>query len=215
MKRTLGAVAAFGVAFGFVEAVVVVYLRLQYYPRGFAFPLAAMPDSLVFTEVAREAATIVMLAATGWLAGQRFLTRFAYFAFAFGVWDIFYYVFLKVILDWPASVLTWDVLFLIPLPWLAPVLAPVIVSACLIGASVVVLFREQAGTPVAFTALQWLFMTLGGILVIVSFLMDQEAMLRQQLPQPFVWPLFGAGMLIGIGAFLWGIGRGSKTITGA
>jgi len=116
MKKRLAAVTTFGIAFGFIEAAVVVYLRLHFYPEGFTFPLAEMPGPVILTEVAREAATIIMLACIGWIAGRRFLDRFAYFAFAFGVWDIFYYVFLKVILGWPESLLTWDVLFLIPSP---------------------------------------------------------------------------------------------------
>jgi hypothetical protein len=205
MKKTLAAVAAFGIAFGYVEAAVVVYLRLHYYPEGFTFPLAEMPWHVALVEVAREAATIIMLAAISWLAGRRFLVRFANFAFAFAVWDIFYYVFLKIILDWPASLLTWDVLFLIPLPWLGPVLAPVLVSLCLIGASVIILRREETGRPVTIGPLQWVVSGIGGALIVVSFLTDTGAALQHQMPEAFNWLLFAAGLIVGIAGFVWAL----------
>ena len=207
MKKRLAAVTTFGIAFGFIEAAVVVYLRLHFYPEGFTFPLAEMPGPVILTEVAREAATIIMLASVGWIAGQRFLDRFAYFAFAFGVWDIFYYVFLKVILGWPESLLTWDVLFLIPLPWLGPVLAPVIVSVCLIGASLVILQREEAGRPVVIGPLQWIVAAVGGILILVSFLADPGAVFQQQIPGPYNWLLFTLGVCAGIAGFAWALRR--------
>ena len=210
MKRTLAAVAAFGIAFGFVEAAVVVYLRLNFYPDGFSFPLAEIPYHIGFTEIAREIATIIMLVSVGWLAGHRFLERFAYFAFAFAVWDIFYYVFLKVVLDWPASIFTNDVLFLIPLPWVGPVLAPVIVSVCLICASVIVLRREQTDRPVNLHAMQWITVVIGGILVIASFLMDTGAALQQQMPGNFNWLFFAAGMCVGIAGFAWALHESGK-----
>jgi len=210
MKRTLAAVAAFGIAFGFIEAAVVVYLRLNFYPDGFSFPLAEIPYHIGFTEIAREIATIIMLVSVGWLAGHRFLERFAYFAFAFAVWDIFYYVFLKVVLDWPASIFTNDVLFLIPLPWVAPVLAPVIVSVCLICASVIVLRREQTDRRVNFHAKQWITVVIGGILVIASFLMDTGAALQQQMPGTFNWLFFAAGLCVGTAGFAWALHESNK-----
>ena len=121
VKKTLCVVTVFAVAMGFLEAAVVVYLRLHFYPNGFSFPLAVIPDNILLVEVVRELATIVMLAAIGWLAGQGFLLRFSFFSLAFGIWDISYYIFLKITLDWPASLLTDDILFLIPLPWVGPV----------------------------------------------------------------------------------------------
>ena len=60
-----------------------------------------------------------MLATVGSAAGRTAVGKFAFFLFLFGVWDIFYYIWLKVFLHWPASLLTWDVLFLIPVPWVA------------------------------------------------------------------------------------------------
>jgi hypothetical protein len=201
-KHTLGAVGVFAMAMGFLEAAVVVYLRREFYPQGFAFPLSAMPQDVVHTEIAREAATIVMLGAVGWIAGRSTLGRLAFFAFAFAVWDLFYYIFLKIAVDWPASLLTDDILFLIPVPWIGPVLAPVIVSIVLIGGSILVLRREAHGRPVIIRPLRWLFICLGGLLIVASFLLDTGAALHQQLPGPFHWPIFSAGILVGMSSFV-------------
>ena len=106
--------AVFAVAMGFLEGIVVIYLRELYYPQGFDFPLKLMSPELVRIEWIREISTLIMLAAVGIIAGRNNLQRLMYFLFAFGVWDIFYYVALKLLIGWPASLLTWDLLFLIP-----------------------------------------------------------------------------------------------------
>lgn len=142
MRRRIPALLAYAVAMAFVEAAVVVYLRLLY-P---AADLTAVPFSpLVYrTEVMREAATIVMLLAVGWLAGRRLATRALAFVWAFAVWDLFYYVFLKLLIGWPPSLGTADVLFLIPVPWVAPVWLPVGLSSAAVLAGGWLLFRSPA-----------------------------------------------------------------------
>ena len=205
--RMLWLVGLFSVAMGFLEAAVVVYLRLHFHPAGFGFPLAPMPGWVVGVEVAREAATIVMLVCVGWISGRSFLGRFAYFAYAFAVWDIFYYVFLKLVLDWPESLLTTDVLFLIPFPWIAPVLAPVVCSIALIVASIIVVRRESQGSPVTMRPLHWAGIVTGGVVMLISFLLDTGAALRQEMPAPFPWLLFGAGFLVAVIAFFSGLSR--------
>ena len=133
----------FAVAMAFVEAAVVVYLRGLFYPEGFYATLAAFPVLYYGTEVFREAATIIMLATVAILAARRgWWERGAYFLLCFGVWDIFYYVWLYVLLEWPPSLLTSDVLFLIPVPWVAPVIAPVIASVVMIVVSFWILARK-------------------------------------------------------------------------
>jgi hypothetical protein len=133
----------YALAMAYLEAAVVVYLRQAYYPQGFNVPvqlgfpyllfrsdlhLPPFPSWVYVTELGREAATIVMLGAVGFLAGKSLSSRFGAFIFMFGVWDIFYYVFLKAIVNWPPSLLTLDVLFLIPVPWIAPVIIPILIS---------------------------------------------------------------------------------------
>ena len=105
----------FGIAMGFFEAAVVVYLRQLYYPGGFSFPLKIMALGELSIEYLREFSTLIMLFSLAIVAGRNFYERFSYFLLCFGIWDIFYYVWLKVLLDWPQSLLTWDILFLIPI----------------------------------------------------------------------------------------------------
>ena len=131
--KTITAVTLYAIAMGYIEAAVVVYLRDLYYPGGFRFPLASFPEAMAPVEIARETATLVMLGAVGTLAGKRFWERFGWFIIAFGVWDIAYYGWLKVLLDWPASLFEPDILFLIPSSWVGPVIAPVLVSVLMIG----------------------------------------------------------------------------------
>jgi hypothetical protein len=144
----------FAIAMGYLEAAVVVYLRELYYPEGFyikekvKFPfikfgvvaeLKPFPKKIIFTEIGRESATIIMLAGFAFVAGNSFATSAAYFLILFGVWDIFYYVFLKIILNWPESFSTTDVFFLIPVPWIGPVWLPIFLSGILIAIGLIVL----------------------------------------------------------------------------
>ena len=117
-KRKLVWIGVFAIAMAFVETMIVFYLRKLYYPDNNLFPLnISMPTEILIFEWIREAATIVMLLAIAVLAGRNAKEKFAYFIYTFAIWDIFYYVWLKVTLDWPASLMTWDVLFLIPITW--------------------------------------------------------------------------------------------------
>ena len=123
-------VAVFAAAMAWVESAVVFYLRTMinriepYQPH----PLPLI-GGLGPAELVREAATLIMLLMVGILAGRTWRSRLGYLAIAFGVWDIFYYIFLKLLCGWPHSVLDWDILFLLPLPWWGPVLAPVSLSS--------------------------------------------------------------------------------------
>jgi hypothetical protein len=194
--RLLVWVALFGVAFAFVESSVVVYLRAIYYPEGFAMPLKPFGGPHLGVELAREAATIVMLAAVGALAGRSRWGRFAYFMIAFGFWDIFYYVWLKVTLDWPASVLDWDILFLLPVPWLGPVLAPVVISLMMIASAIMILRREEEGSPFAPTRLSRIAAIAGSCVLLYSFMLDLNATTRMQPPMPYRYDLFGVGIAL-------------------
>ena len=139
-KNSLGrfiALVFFGIAFAYIESAVVVYLRAIFYPDGFTFPIADFDDITGFgpyllAEIGREAATLVLLFTASYMLGRDLRRRFAYFLTIFAVWDIFYYIWLKVLIDWPASILDWDVLFLMPAIWAGPVLAPVITSVTML-----------------------------------------------------------------------------------
>ena len=184
----------YAVAMAAVESAVVVYLR--------ALHDGAAPGSVLQyqlarpflgIEVGREVATLIMLIAVAALAAPTAWERFLYFALAFGAWDIFYYVWLWVFIGWPTSLFTWDVLFLIPVPWLGPVLAPVIVSLCLVAGSLWLLSRP--GLRLSRRA--WVLAIVGAILVLVSFTIDYHYALVRMEPPRFRWEIFVPGILMG------------------
>jgi hypothetical protein len=215
-RRILVGLLLFGISFGYVEAAVVIYLRALYEPLrqrltpgrapGDLFPLAnrekmvaEAPETalLLNVEVIREAATIVMLAAAAMLVTAERSLWLPTLSIAFGAWDLSFYLFLKLWIDWPASLLTWDLLFLLPVPWVAPVLAPVIVSFTIIGCGVVTLYR-----PIYTEWRHWTGLFLGGALVILSFTWDFRHVIAGNMPRPFAWWLFVAGEAISLGSFL-------------
>jgi hypothetical protein len=194
------------VSFAFVEASVVEYLRALYHPiesGGFQFPLPTLEqiqalgkthERRLLIELGRELCTLVMLAATAALAGRNRREGWSFFLIAFGVWDIFYYVWLKVFIGWPESLWTWDLLFLIPVPWVSPVAAPTLVSIVMIASGLVALHYESAGIPIALNYRDWAVISFGGVTVIVSFCIDCPNVMAGGLPNPFNWPLFFAGL---------------------
>ncbi len=228
--QILAVLYLFGAAFGFVEATIVVYLRelyeplaRQYYPeRGpqDLFPLVTLDQleaanapylRLLKIEVMREAATLAMLASAGLAVGWNFNTRFAGFVIAFGIWDIFYYVFLKVLIHWPASLLDWDLLFLIPLPWVGPVLAPVLVAISMAVAGSIVIGREEADRPVQTSRKHWMTMILGALIIIVAFCWDYRHIMAGGMPRAFPWSIFFVGEVIGLAGFSLAIVRSNTS----
>ena len=183
-------VVVFAVAFAFVESAVVAYLRAIYYPDGFSFPLRILTSSHVSVELSREFATIVMLVLVGLLAGTSRWQKFSFFLIAFGVWDIFYYVWLKVILGWPATLFDWDILFLIPLPWIGPVIAPFLISIIMITGGILIIRKEERERQFHPPLSAWLISCFASILVLFTFMMDTKATLHSGLPKPYYYELF-------------------------
>jgi hypothetical protein len=192
----------FAVAMGILEAVVVVYLRELYYPGGFRFPIVPMPGRVAFAEVVREAATILMLLAAAALARRRGVDGFFVFAFLFGVWDLVYYAGLFCFLRWPESLGTWDLLFLIPVPWLAPVAYPVVVSLLLVASFVAHEIAEASGRSTAPSRLGWAVAVLGAVGVVASFCFRFRDVLDGKVPQDFPRALFWASLAAAAGPFL-------------
>lgn len=214
-SRNILWLSIFAIAMGFLESAVVVYLREIYYPEGFEFPLKIMDGRMALTEVIREAATLVMMATLGVIAGQARLEKFGVFIFAFGIWDIFYYVFLKMLLGWPESLLTWDILFLIPVTWAGPVLAPLItaLSMVIFGGAIIILTGQDK--PVGIGCTGWTMLIAGSLVIIFSFTQDYLSYMQslmpltdlfrparaeqvlaaasQYVPESFNWWVFGAG----------------------
>jgi hypothetical protein len=200
--RTFLLVSMFAIAFAFVESSVVVYLRQIFYPGGFAFPLKPGITSQIAVEVFREFATIVMLVAVGIIAGRTRWQRFSYFLIGFGVWDVFYYVWLRVILDWPVTLVDWDILFLIPIPWIGPVIAPILVSLTMIGGGWLILRKEEESGSFRASWTAIVLSILGSAVVLVSFVLDTDATLRFQYPKPYHYELLALGMVCYAGAVI-------------
>jgi hypothetical protein len=194
-------VAAFAIAMAWVEAASVFYIRALV---GRIEPYQADPlpinGALGYVELWREGATLVMIATVGLLAGRTWRRRAGYAALAFGAWDIFYYVFLRLISGWPRSLFDWDILFLLPLPWWGPVLAPVSIALVMILWGTLATQWRDGATDVRWT---WAFGWLGIVLALAIFMIDtwralpggREAVL-QVLPRTFNWPLFWVALLL-------------------
>jgi hypothetical protein len=225
-KRTVLALLLFGTAFGYVEAAVVTYLRAlheparqRFYPGrppADLFPLltldqvrAASPGQMqtLAIEIGREAATIIMLAAVALAVAKNAGDWAAAFVVTFGTWDITFYVFLKVLLDWPASIFTWDVLFLIPVPWVGPVLAPVLVSAEMIAAGVWQLRAQAQGQSVRISGAQWSGIMAAAVIIVISFAMDYRNIMAGGIPHQFNWWVFATGLGVGTLSYV-GAARG-------
>lgn len=202
--RRWSAVVVYAIAMALLEAAVVAYLRTligridPYQPS----PLP-VPQHLMKIELAREAATLAMLGAVAWLAGRERRARLGYFLVAFGVWDVFYYAFLVPMTGWPRSPLDWDVLFLIPLPWWGPVLAPVSIAALMIaGGTLVTQFPREGRAP---WPGRWALAagTAGVALALYAFMADalrapnwSAQALGRVLPAKFDWPLFALALAL-------------------
>lgn len=208
--RKLFWIAAFGIAFGLVEAAVVVYLRFIGHPGGFEFANGMLPDEILSTEIMREGATIVILLATSILAGKTALSKFGVFLTVFGVWDLFYYIWLKIFLGWPQSFMDADILFLIPGTWAGPVLAPMMVSAALAGCGSWMVWREETGRPVRTGVLDWIVESAAAVVIISSFFITgivPGADPGSGYTLSFPWWLFLSGFSGGLGYFLWRVFR--------
>ena len=198
-RHRLGFVILFAAAMAWVEAAVVLYLRV-YLNRIQPYQVDPLPSSLGLAraELVREVATLVMLGCVGFLAGADRRSRIGFAMLAFGMWDILYYIFLAPLSGWPSSLMDWDILFLIPLPWWGPVLAPAIIAALM----------AVTGTVIALAHLwphflSWLVFLAGVFLALYTFMADALRALgngalavRNVLPAWYNWPLFALALTL-------------------
>ncbi len=221
IQKSILPLAVFSIAMGFLEAVAVVYLRKLYYPEGFEFPLRMTVLEGISLEYLREISTIVMLLSVSLVAGRTSYEKFSYFLYCFGIWDIFYYIWLKVLLNWPQSLFTWDVLFLIPVVWVGPVLAPIIFSITMVLFALFILYFQNKGYPVKITMPEWALMSFGALFVFITFVWDYSQIIIEgrsfmklsslvkdphfqkvitgHVPTTYNWSLFilGEGLILG------------------
>jgi hypothetical protein len=232
--KTITVFIAFAIAMAFLESTVVVYLRALYYPGGFAFPLQIMDPTIAFTEIFREAATMIMLVTVAILTGKTKMERFSFFVMGFAVWDIFYYIFLKIILGWPESLLTWDILFLIPWPWVGPVVAPVINSLTMIVLASFIIHFSHHGRKVSLNGYEWTLLIVGSLVVLSAyteeyirfmtgefrfseiFLASKQVEIMHYasgfIPHRFNWYLFSAGAVLDAAAIILYVKRVRKRV---
>lgn len=197
-------VIVFAIAFAWVEGSVVVYLRDIYFEGQFRFPVVKelvdgtfVADALTRIEFVREIATILMLLAVGCVAGKNPLQRFCYFMISFGVWDIFYYVWLWVMVGWPDSLMTWDLLFFVPLPWVGPVITPILIASAMIVAGSIIIYQNEKQRLLSLPWYDWVVEGMCGLLLIIAFCWDWENIMRlpqsvpgNGIPNPFAWWMY-------------------------
>ncbi len=212
----------FSIAMGFMEAIVVVYLRQIYYPQGFNFPLNPLSLRMLSLEMLREITTIIMLAMVALITGRNYLQRFSFFLYIFSIWDIFYYLGLKLLLGWPSSLLEWDILFLIPITWVGPVLAPIICSLTMIVLAVCLIILQNSGKLAGIRLSEWGQLISGALIVFYTFVNDYsriiirggflsgfwrltnneqfQQLIFQYVPVEYNWYLFGIGEFLALSA---------------
>lgn len=214
-KQVVVGLLLFGLSMAFFESAVVVYLREISYSKGFSFPMNPIPDTIAMTEIIRELASLIMILAVAYLAGKSFLQRFANFLFIFALWDIFYYVFLKLLLGWPVSLMTWDILFLIPVVWSGPVIAPILISfLMLLLAGIIYKFELRFTGRYHIDVKSWLILLGGAVIIFVSFIYDfmrfafenaeklfvsldkLNRLVLKYIPNQFNWPIFIFGVIV-------------------
>jgi hypothetical protein len=176
LRNKIIVLCIFSIAMAALESAVVVYLRALYYPDGFTVAFKLIDEHIVQVEIARELATLIMLLCISYLSGKGFYDRFAFFLFSFALWDIFYYVWLKVFINWPASFFEWDILFLIPITWLGPVLAPLICSATMVVLAAVILGRDD-GKRIKFSTMVIMCLVVGSLCILFTFMQDYGGLL--------------------------------------
>jgi len=209
MKRNLFWLSLFAISIAYLEAAVVVYLRELYFPENIKmiFPPRMFNSLDIVVELAREISTILIMLSVAFLTERKNATRiFAAFVYQFGMWDIFYYLWLKVLIGWPLSWTEWDILFLIPWTWLGPWICPALIALLFVVWGGTILLSER---EFRFAGLNlWIFI-IGALLDLAAFL--QPAMqyilkygveaFTQYQPGGFWWWMFIPGyflMIVGL-----------------
>ena len=224
LVRKLFWLVIISISLGYLESAVVVYLRKIYYPNGFIFPLVEFDNVILKTEMIRELSTIIILFGISNLFSNALYRKLASFLLCFGIWDISYYIFLKLLINWPKSFFSWDILFLFPVPWLGPVLAPIINSLTMLIFAFALFYYSQKKIMLNINFYELFLLAIGSIIVLCSFTLsylkeffnngfdthrniyqniNQENMVTILVPENFSWIIFSIGeLLILIGIIL-------------
>ena len=193
----------FAIAMAYVESTTVVYLRRIYGICDLLLDIPPFDPVLAPIEVGRELATLVMLMAVGWAVGKSLQARLSYTFIIFGIWDIFYYFWLRIFIGWPNSLFSPDILFLIPLPWWGPVIAPVLIACLMVAGGILAVISEDIGRKIRFSVFSWTALIAGVLIMLYSFIEDALSImpadietLSQLRPTSFNWPIYILGLVI-------------------
>ena len=213
MTKKILWVGIFAIGMAFIEAAVVVYLRRLYGITDLLLHVPPFDHQIADIELGRELATLLMLLSVGWVTGIRIQSRIGFFLIAFGVWDIFYYVWLNVFIGWPKSLLDPDLLFLIPLPWWGPVIAPIIISLLMIVGGSMTVIREDQEHVIRIRIFEVITLLIGILFMLYAFMQDalsilpaNSIQLSQLKPSQFNWVVYLVGLLMS-GFSVWRIAR--------
>lgn len=193
----------FAIAMAYVESTTVVYIRRIYGISDLLLDIPPFDPVLAPIEIGRELATLVMLLSVGWAVGKTLQSRISFAFFIFGIWDIFYYIWLRVFIGWPNSLFSPDILFLIPLPWWGPIIAPVLIACLMVAGGILVVISEDKGRKIRFSVFDWITLIAGVLILLYSFMKDALAImpadvetLAQLRPTSFNWPIYIIGLVI-------------------
>lgn len=200
----------------YLESAVVVYLRRIYGISDLILSVPQFDPQLGAIELGRELATLVMLLTVGWAAGKRFQSRLGFSVFAFGVWDIFYYIWLRVFIGWPQTVFDPDLLFLLPLPWWGPVLAPVLIALLMVIVGALAVIKDEHGLRLLPSFMDWAILAGGVLIMLYAFMADALAALPtnaqtlgQLRPSEFNWSVYLVGLAM-LCLFIWRITKSTQ-----
>ena len=202
-------VSVFSIAMAYLEAAVVVYLRRVYGITNLILQVPLFDKEIAAIEVGRELTTLVMLLCIGWIAGETFQSRVGFTFITFGLWDIFYYIWLWVFIGWPQSIIEPDLLFLIPLPWWGPVLSPVLIALLMVTGGIVAVIKTEKNQVLHIDAWFWVCLITGVLILLYTFMADaliafpaDASTLSGLKPSQFNWPVYFLGFGLGVIA-LW------------
>ncbi len=195
MREKIAFLVIFAAAMAFVEAAVVIYLW-DLLGGGPIFPMKYLSAKHLAVEIGREGATVVMLLCVASLPFRGGARRLGAFLLAFAVWDIFYYLWLRVTIGWPAGITDWDVLFLIPLPWVGPVWSVLLICVGMIAFSVFFLHAPE-DAPFSPGLSGWTTGVAGSLAVIATYILEWKKIgYGKSVPADFSMPTFLLGIFL-------------------
>jgi hypothetical protein len=218
-SKNLWWVGLFAIAMAYLESAVVVYLRQLYGISDLIISVPPFDPKIGVIELGRELATLIMLLTVGWVAGKKFQSRLGFAVLAFGVWDIFYYVWLRLFIGWPQTVFDPDLLFLLPLPWWGPVLSPILIAALMVISGALAAIKDEHELRLIPSSMDWVLLAGGILTVLYTFMADALSVLpanaqtlSQLRPSEFNWPVYlvGFAMLV---LFVWRMAKSAQPIS--